>query len=242
MNQANHQFLFSLNDKKSLTTRQIHIRRLNDVLHLSLHRGDIPRAKRAWAILARCKEVDWKTMWITGVHLVEPIQESSNTQTSAEKIEYLRTMMLQCPEQQERILSELVYHYILSENYKEALDELEFYLPSFPYHDNPVLHIYAGLLSIYMAQPAAHHAHSDLENGFDDIMLSRAQIFLERAKALDADNTVANAFLSELRSFSQGTAWHSETNDDSDREETLSIHKQAAPPQPKRARLDTSPI
>ena len=27
------------------------------------------------------------------------------------------------------------------------------YLPSYPYQDNPVLHIYAGLIALYLAQP-----------------------------------------------------------------------------------------
>lgn len=29
------------------------------------------------------------------------------------------------------------------------------YLPSYPYQDNPVLHVYAGLMALYLAQPAS---------------------------------------------------------------------------------------
>ena len=29
------------------------------------------------------------------------------------------------------------------------------YLPSYPYQDNPVLHVYAGLIALYLAQPAS---------------------------------------------------------------------------------------
>ncbi|KAH7930702.1 hypothetical protein BV22DRAFT_1101649 [Leucogyrophana mollusca] len=241
MNPDDHCFLFSsFDDKKPLSTRKIHLRRLNDVLQLSLHRGDLPRARRAWSILARCKEVDWKAMWTTGVYLL--VQNANSTQTSPQKIEFLRTMMLQCPDQQELILCELVFHYILAERYKDALDELEFYLPSFPYHENPVLYVYAGLLSIYLAQPPVYAvvpAHIDQGNGFDSDMLSRAQIFLERAKALDMDNIVANTFLNKLHSFSQGPAWQPETTHDSD-EETLD--NDVEPSQPKRARTDHLPV
>jgi hypothetical protein len=27
------------------------------------------------------------------------------------------------------------------------------YLPAFPYQDNPVLHVYAGLIKLFLAQP-----------------------------------------------------------------------------------------
>lgn len=52
----------------------------------------------------------------------------------------------------ETMLKELVLLFILSGQYSQALDELELYLPSFPYQDNPVLHIYAGLLCLHLAQ------------------------------------------------------------------------------------------
>jgi RNA polymerase I-specific transcription initiation factor RRN11 len=101
---SEHTFLFaSLGDKKPTTARKVHIRRLYDLLQLCLQRDDLPRARRAWAILARCKEVDWKTMWTTGVHL---LGEDTNTpESNAPRLEFLRAMMLQHPEE----VSELGY-------------------------------------------------------------------------------------------------------------------------------------
>lgn len=93
MSSRDHTFIFaSLNSRTPTTARKVHIRRLYDVLQLSIQRNDFPRAKRAWAILARCKEMNWKTMWATGLHLVgEGLDEEEDT---SRRIEYLRTVML----------------------------------------------------------------------------------------------------------------------------------------------------
>lgn len=86
-------FLFaSLSSKVPNTTRKFHIRQLFDVLQLSLHRGDIPRATRAWTILARCKEMNWMTLWSTALHILGT-DEGPNSRT----VSFLRDMMLQYP-------------------------------------------------------------------------------------------------------------------------------------------------
>ena len=93
-----HPFLFSLlEDRPRLTSRRVHLRRLYDVLHLSLQRHDMERARRAWAILARCNEVNWKTLWPLSVGLLD--HQDDTTESSPIKINYLRSMMLQHPEQ-----------------------------------------------------------------------------------------------------------------------------------------------
>lgn len=61
---------------------------------------------------------------------------------------------------------------VTQENYRDALTELQLlvfpvylpgysvltlvhsYLPSLPYQENPILHTYAGMLSLYLAQPS----------------------------------------------------------------------------------------
>ncbi|KAJ6628868.1 hypothetical protein B0H10DRAFT_1989558 [Mycena sp. CBHHK59/15] len=148
-------FIFSpSSDAKSpLTARKIHIRRVYDIMQMCLQRNDLERATRAWTILAHCKEISWRTMWSTSVHILgESLDEHERT---PKKIEFLHVMMLQHPEDRESILKELVLRLIHSGQHREALDELELYLPSFPYQDNPVLHLYAGLLSLYIAQPTS---------------------------------------------------------------------------------------
>lgn len=191
----NHQFLFSLfEDKPRLTSRRIHIRRLYDILHLSLQQQDLIRAQRAWAILARCNEVHWKNLWTLSVGLLD--RHFGDVDSVPTKIDYLKAMMLQHPDEREQILSELIHLYILAGRHRDALDELEFCLPSFPYYDNPTLHLYAGLCCMFNAQ-----LPNDLVEGADDSsaaernLIDRAQIFFQRAKALDPNNIVVDSLV-----------------------------------------------
>ena len=96
---ASH-FLFALpygSDFNISSTRKLRIRQLNDVLHLSIQRGDLVRARRAWAVLIQCKEYNWKAMWKTGLLLAS---DPENAVTGGEeKIEFLKKTMRQLPEQ-----------------------------------------------------------------------------------------------------------------------------------------------
>lgn len=95
-----HPFLFAFpNEKKRPSTRQIQLRRLYDILNLSLHRNDLARAKRAWSILVRCKETNWKAMWTLGITLLETDNNVRVMESKPRKIDYLRTMLLQLPEE-----------------------------------------------------------------------------------------------------------------------------------------------
>lgn len=92
-----HTFLFaSLDSKTPGTSRKLHIRRLFDVLQLCLHRNDMLRARRAWTILAQCKEVHWITLWSTALHILgEDLYDQDDTSTR--KIEFLREVLLRHP-------------------------------------------------------------------------------------------------------------------------------------------------
>ena len=94
MSSDDHNFFFaSLQSKHPLTARKVHIRRLYDILQLCIQRQDISRARRTWAILARCKEIQWKSLWITSLLLVGDSLHLVDSNT--EKINYLRSLMLQ---------------------------------------------------------------------------------------------------------------------------------------------------
>ncbi|KAF8913748.1 hypothetical protein CPB84DRAFT_1840552 [Gymnopilus junonius] len=192
MSSDDHIFLFSsFESKRPSTARKVHLRRLYDILQLSIQRRDFGRAKRVWAILARCKEFDWKAFWTTGLHILgENNADEHNLETT---IDYLRTMMLQYPEDRESILKELVFRLLLQGKCRNALDELELYLPSFPYQDNPVLHMYAGLASLYLAQSA-----SASSSGFEWTLLREAQAHLDHAKILDPNSTLVEAFINKV--------------------------------------------
>lgn len=94
----NHSFLFaSLDSKAPSTTRKVHIRRLYDILQLCLQRNDFRRAQRAWAILVRCKEIHWTTMWTTGVQILG--NDIDGDDTNSQRFEYLRSMKLHNPDE-----------------------------------------------------------------------------------------------------------------------------------------------
>lgn len=192
-----HDFIFvSLQSKRPLTARKVHIRRLYDLLQLCIQRQDIHRARRAWATLARCKEIQWKSLWITSLFLVGGgLHPTDNDEA---KIDYIRSLMLQHQDDRENILRELIHCLIINGRYREALGELDLYLPSFPYQDNPILHVYAGLLSLYLSQEAQE------DTSRSSTLLREAQSHLEHAKALDPDNVVAETFVHRIDAMGHG--------------------------------------
>ncbi|KAH8830385.1 hypothetical protein DL96DRAFT_1784746 [Flagelloscypha sp. PMI_526] len=191
-------FHFALfESSKSLSTRKIHIRRLYDVLLLCLQRRDLVRAQRAWAILARCPEVNWMTMWRIGLFVLTAFNDDHAP--APEHIRYLKTMMLELPSEKEPIFLELIVNLIGSGQYQAAYEELELYLPSIPYKDNVTLHLYAGLLVLHSSQPDS----SSLTNTLDPIRVRVAQGHFERARALDPKNDMATIFLHKIPSLLQ---------------------------------------
>ena len=97
---SEHKFLFtSLGDKKPLTARKVHIRRLYDLLQLCIQRNDMVRAKRTWTILLWCKEIDWKFMWSTGIQLLGDQNARDDSANDLLKLAFLRTVMPQCPDE-----------------------------------------------------------------------------------------------------------------------------------------------
>ncbi|KAL0949319.1 hypothetical protein HGRIS_009394 [Hohenbuehelia grisea] len=188
-------FLFAFpNNRKPFDARRTHMYRVHDILCLCLQRGDMDRARRAWCLLARCPEVKWMTLWSTAMFMLAGDYSDVRGRQQA-KIDFLRAVMLQYSDDREAILKEIALCMILSGKHREALSELELYLPSFPYHDNPSLHILAGMISLYLAQ-------SDIEGRthFDRILVRDSQAHFERAIALNDKDDFAQAFLTKVRS------------------------------------------
>ncbi|KAK0491252.1 hypothetical protein IW261DRAFT_1556401 [Armillaria novae-zelandiae] len=222
-------FLFhSLDVGPRLSARKFHICRLYDVLELSLLRNEFTRARKAWAILARCKEIHWTTIWTTAVRVLG--DETFDGHDSNKKIAFLREMMLQLPDKRETILKEIILRNIMAGQFRKALDELELYLPSFPYQDDPVLHNYAGLLALYLSQSSI--------SGDDDVLnhsVLRAQVHFQGARALDSDNVIAAHFLSHIHKMTDQVG-NSDRDSDDDLME-VDIHETIPQPQRKRVRL-----
>lgn len=98
MSLSEHTFLFSSpNAPRPTTARKLHIRRLIDVLQLSLLRRDYDRARRAWGILIRCKEISWKDMWKTAVALLADPGDDDQ-QENGRRIEFLSNAVRQHPD------------------------------------------------------------------------------------------------------------------------------------------------
>jgi RNA polymerase I-specific transcription initiation factor RRN11 len=104
-------FLFASSDGKvPSTARKVHIRRLCDILHLSIQRGDLPRARRAFGLLARCEEIEWIAIWKLGLLLLaHDSAPGGDAPGTAKHIDFLRVMMLQYPEQVRASLHLLVW-------------------------------------------------------------------------------------------------------------------------------------
>lgn len=66
------------------------------------------------------------------------------------------------------------------------------YLPSFPYQDNSILHLYAGLICFHLANQL------DSE-GSKESLLSQAKGHIDRSLALNSSDITAKAFLEEVR-------------------------------------------
>ncbi|KAK0205713.1 hypothetical protein IW262DRAFT_1453441 [Armillaria fumosa] len=224
-------FLFhSLDVGPRLSARKLHICRLYDVLELSLLRNEFSRARKAWAILARCKEMHWTTMWTTAVRVLG--DETFDEHDSSKKIAFLHEMMLQLPDKRETILKEIILRNIMAGKFRKALDELELYLPAFPYQDDPVLHTYAGLLSLYLSQPSIRGIDDDVLN---HSLLRSAQVHFQGAKALDSDNVIAAHFLSHIHETADQVGNSDQDSDDDVME--VDIHETVSLPQRKRVRL-----
>jgi hypothetical protein len=69
---SDNSFLFALgNSRAASTVARVHIRRIYDVLQVSITRDDASRARRAWSILVRCPEVNWQVLWKTAMHILD---------------------------------------------------------------------------------------------------------------------------------------------------------------------------
>lgn len=90
------------------SARKFHLRRINDVLHLCLQRGDIERARGAFSVLIRCREIEVWDLWRVGLSLVDlensPMVHGKGKEKETEthgismgerRVEYLKNVVAQ---------------------------------------------------------------------------------------------------------------------------------------------------
>lgn len=94
----NHQFLFSLPNLRGVgSARKVTIRRVYDVCMHSLCLGDVERARKAFGILLRCKEFDWKASWSLAIYMLNAHDLERDDAFFLNQVEQLRSLMLQDP-------------------------------------------------------------------------------------------------------------------------------------------------
>ncbi|ODN99404.1 hypothetical protein L198_03246 [Cryptococcus wingfieldii CBS 7118] len=110
----------------------------------------------------RCREVDWRTKWEWGLlFLSSQDTDAPGLASQADQVRqverWINTLRVTVQnEEKPSLLHALILYYIKEGRYRQALEELETYLPSYPYLLSASLHTYAGLLAFYLAQPASH--------------------------------------------------------------------------------------
>ena len=97
-------FLFaSLGRRGSSSARRVHLRRLCDILHLSIQRGDLPLAQRSFALLSRCEDIECAAIWKFGLIILAAADTDRppghDILGTPKHIEFLRVMMLRHPEE-----------------------------------------------------------------------------------------------------------------------------------------------
>jgi RNA polymerase I specific initiation factor len=99
-------FLFASPDGRgSSSARRVHLRRLYDILHLSIQRGDLLLAQRSFALLSRCEDVEWAAIWKFGLIVLAAADQPPGDVNlllgtpNQKHFEFLRVMMLRHPEE-----------------------------------------------------------------------------------------------------------------------------------------------
>ena len=108
-------FLFASPDGRTVggggssSARKVHLRRLYDILHLSIQRGDLLLAQKSFAILSRCEDIEWADIWKFGLIILAAADDHADQPPghddmlggtgTPKHIEFLRVMMLRHPEE-----------------------------------------------------------------------------------------------------------------------------------------------
>ncbi|KAL7411152.1 hypothetical protein BDY24DRAFT_139480 [Mrakia frigida] len=167
--------------KRPNSHRQLHLQNVLALLHLSLLRQDYPRARRAWKILATCREAGWEGIYRFEGALRRGLDEEEEEGEGKEREEWLEGLRRGGGREVIPLLQTYVYH-LLALNPPQptrALDTLEIYITSIPYAASPALHGLAALCALgksletteggggqpptYDHSTAKHYIHSALD-------------------------------------------------------------------------------
>ncbi|KAG5513664.1 hypothetical protein PMAC_000702 [Pneumocystis sp. 'macacae'] len=146
--------------KELLSTRKRQIEAVHTILHLSLLRRDFLRARYAFSILIRCREVNLYDIWDLGFEILKHFEFNKQEMYLKHLIVLYQTSTYSdfskentCSTQE--FLRTLVLLYIEKEEFKKLLNMLEDYLLSAPYSENAVFYQYAGMAALELSQRTA---------------------------------------------------------------------------------------
>ncbi|KAG0143683.1 hypothetical protein CROQUDRAFT_717054 [Cronartium quercuum f. sp. fusiforme G11] len=179
--------------------RKLHIRRLFDLLNLSLLKNDLVKSRRIFKILIRCKEVQFIQLWQFGLRLLDIDHDNDHDQV----LSYLKACRNLDSNQSVNVLIEYISTLISLNRYCDALNELELYLSTLPYSQNSTLHQYAGMLSLFLAQEntsiESDQSSSNLTQRLTKISNSsyfkKSKTYFDRSKLLDPNSLISNGYI-----------------------------------------------
>lgn len=134
--------------------RRRHMRRVYDLLHLQLLRGDAERALRCLQILLASPE--WKPveLWKMGLW-VATLSEQED-----EALQYLHRLSRTRSTLRPYAFPLLIREMIAQGHYEQAHESLSSMISAYPYRHYPHLHTYMGLLTLYLNTDEASHEDS----------------------------------------------------------------------------------
>lgn len=136
---------YSLQDQ-----RRLHIRRTFDLLQLMLLRHDMDRAGRCLNILLKSQEWRPLELWKWGLQVITLSDGEDDL-----ALQYLQRISRTRPVLRPFTLPFLIREWIVNGNYQKAHEELTNVITSYPHRQNPQLHTYLGLLTLYAASAHA---------------------------------------------------------------------------------------
>lgn len=121
-----------------------HMRRVYDLLHVSLLRHDIARAMRCFLILLHSKEWRPIELWSIGLKIANMDPRNDTALKYLLRISRTRTTLRPYTH------TFLIREWIRAGYYQRAHEELSSIIGAFPYRHLPPLHTYLGLLTLYL--------------------------------------------------------------------------------------------
>ncbi|KAH9453920.1 hypothetical protein Pst134EB_014020 [Puccinia striiformis f. sp. tritici] len=189
--------------------RKFHIRRLFDLLQLCLLRRQHRQARDIWAILVRCREVDFAVLWDIGLRVLHlphltPLSDPSDIDSH---LNYMKACRNLGDQETAKVLMEYISVLVSVGKLREALDELQLWLSSLPCSQHAGLHEYAALVALSIIPPPQLSDDADESEGqpptineylqaiSDHVMFARAKTYFERAHSLDPTCILSSAYL-----------------------------------------------